>query len=233
MLSRSRAGYQGMLTITAPAAGEHLGWVVGWDGKRPREACPCAAGMVGGMGLWNASAGRRWNVLRGGLARLYPGVEFFRAVETQERGALHLHVIVWTPVPFDLRDVQPLAVAAGFGCVIDYEPAKAGDTRQAAYVSKYVTKSTDQRRETPWDVVDRETGEVEAVKDARYRVWSSSRGWGMTMKVVEAGIRDAARVRAAALRESLSAATVFAVSPACRSVPPGEWSLAGTVSAVP
>jgi hypothetical protein len=188
--------------------------------------------MVGGLGSWNASAGKRWNVLRGALARAYPGIEFFRAVEVQERGALHLHNIVWTPTPLVLKEVQALAVAAGFGCVIDFEPAAAGDTRQAAYVSKYVTKATDQRGEVPWDVLDRETGEVEAVKDARYRTWSSSRGWGMTMKVVEAGIRDAAIGRAR-LRESLTAATVFAASPACRSVPPGESWMAGTVSAVP
>ena len=164
------------------------------------------------MGLWNASAGRRWNVLRGALARLYPGAEFFRAVEPQERGALHLHVIWWSPVPLVLRDVQGLAIGAGFGCVIDYEQAAAGDTRQAGYVSKYVTKATDQRGEVPWDVVDHETGEVEAVKDARYRVWSCSRGWGMTMKIIEAGIREAAQARAAAVLESLSAATAFVVN---------------------
>ena len=233
MQSRTGQGYQGMLTITAPATERHLGWVVGWDGKRPRESCPCADRMVGGMGSWNASAGKRWNVLRGGLERLYPGGEFFRAVEVQERGAIHLHVIVWTSEPLVLTEVQRLAVGAGFGCVIDYKPAAAGDTRQAAYVSKYVTKATDQRGEVPWDVVDVETGEVEAVKDARYRTWSCSRGWGLTMKALEAGIREAAQKRALALRESLSATTVFAVSPACRSVPPGEVSFAGTVSAVP
>jgi len=168
--------------------------------------------MVGGLGSWNASAGKRWNVLRGALGRLYPGAEFFRAVEPQKRGALHFHVIVWTPTPLVLAEVQRLAIGAGFGCVIDYEPAAVGDTRQAAYVSKYVTKATDQRGEVPWDVVDLETGEVEAVKDARYRTWSSSRGWGMTMKAIEAGIREAAQKRAAALRESLTAATVFAVN---------------------
>ena len=201
MGSRAGTGYQGMLTITAPASEGHLRWVPGWDGKRPREACGCAAAMVGGLGSWNASAGKRWNVLRGALSRLYPGIEYFRAVETQKRGALHLHNVIWTPVPLVLKDVQAAALAAGFGCVIDYEPAAAGDTRQAAYVAKYVTKATDDRGEVPWDVLDQETGEVVAVKDARYRTWSSSRGWGMTMKIVEAGIRDAARGRAAAVRE--------------------------------
>jgi hypothetical protein len=162
--------------------------------------------MVGGLGSWNSSAGKRWNGLRGALVRLYPGMEFFRAVEPQERGALHLHVIVWTPMPLVLNDVQALALAAGFGCVIHYREAPAGDTGAAHYVSKYVTKATDQRQDVPWDVLDQETGEVVAVKDARYRTWSSSRGWGMSMRIVEAGIRDAARARAA-VRESLSAAT--------------------------
>ncbi len=236
MLGHSRSGHQGMLTVTAPTEGtEHSGWVVAWDRRSLRPTCGCGSSMVGGLGSWNASAGKRWNVLRGALRRLYPGCEFFRAVEPQERGALHLHVIIWTPIPLVLKDVQALALAAGFGCVIHYREALAGDTGAAAYVSKYVTKATDQRGEVPWDVLDRESGEVEAVKDARYRTWSSSREWGMTMKVVEAGIRAAAQVRAAAaaVRESLTPATGFAVSPACRSVPPGEWSLAGTVSAVP
>src|SRR5450759_171399 len=235
MLSRSRAGYQGMLTITAPGAGEHLGWIVGWDGKRPREQCSCADGMVGGLGSWNASAGKRWNVLRGALGRLYPGAEFFRAVEPQERGALHLHVIVWSPIPLVLKDVQACALSAGFGCVIDYEPAAVGDTRQAAYVSKYCTKATDQRGDVPWDVVDVETGEVLAVKDARYRTWSSSRGWGMTMKVVEQGIRDKACKRAVAVRESATAATVFAgqrVSPNGGDEPGGRVVLRGPPSVV-
>jgi hypothetical protein len=207
--------------------------VVDWDKLTPRRVCGCNAHMVGGLGSWNASAGKRWNRLRGDLAALYPGIIYLRAVEIQERGAIHLHVIIWTPTPLVLTEVQTWARVAGFGCVIDFKPAKAGDTRQAAYVSKYVTKATDQRGEVPWDVVDLETGEVQAVKEAKFRTWSCSRDWGLTMKALEAGIREAAQRRAAILSESSTLATEFAVSPACRSVPPGESSLAGTVSAVP
>jgi hypothetical protein len=163
--------------------------------------------MVGGLGTWNASAGKRWNRLRTDLARLYPGIVFLRAVEVQERGAIHLHVIVWTPIPLVLNEVQTLARVAGFGCVIDFKPARAGDTRQAAYVSKYVTKATDQRGEVPWDVVDLETGEVTAVDEAKFRTWSCSRDWGLTMKALEAGIREAAQRRAAMVRELPTAAT--------------------------
>jgi len=199
-----------MLTVTAPAEDEHLGWVVDWDRKTPRAVCGCEGQIIGGLGSWNASAGKRWNRLRGELARLYPGIVFLRAVEVQERGAIHLHVIVWTPEPLVLREVQALALDAGFGCVIDFKPAKAGDTRQAAYVSKYVTQATDQRGEVPWDVVDRESGEVVAVSGAKFRTWSCSRDWGLTMKAVEEGIRTAAKKRATALRESATLATELA-----------------------
>lgn len=233
MTRRWASGHQGMLTLTAPAQDGHLAWVVDWDGVTPRPVCSCDSRMVGGLGSWNASAGKRWNRLRGDLAVLYPGLVYLRAVEVQERGAIHLHVIVWTPTPLVLTEVQAWALVAGFGCVIDYKPAKSGDTRQAAYVSKYVTKATDQRGEVPWDVLDRDTGEVSSVAEAKFRTWSCSRDWGLTMKALEAGIREAAQRRAGVLAELPTRATVFAVSPACRSVPPDEVRSSGTVSAVP
>ncbi len=233
MLRHCATGHQGMLTVTAPSEGEHLGWVVDWDHKNPRPVCSCDRQMAGGLGTWNASAGKRWNRLRGDLARLYSGLIYLRVVEIQERGAIHLHVLVWTPIPLVLNEVQTLAMLAGFGCVIDYERSEG--TGHATYVSKYATKATDQRQDVPWeeDKVDRATGEVQAVTDARYRNWSCSRDWGLTMKALEAGIREAAQKRAAVLAESPTLATGFAVSPACRSVPPDESRSAGTVSAVP
>lgn len=214
-----------MLTLTAPAVEGHLGWVVDWDRKSPRTVCSCDSEMVGGIGSWNAAAGKRWNRLRGDLARLYPGIVYLRAVEVQKRGAIHLHVIVWTPTPLVLAEVQVFALAAGFGCVIDYKPAKLGDTRQAHYVSKYVTKATDQRGEVPWDVVDLESGEVEAVARARFRTWSCSRQWGLTMKALEAGIREAAQRRAAMLRGLATVATELGenagtVGPVIAGLPP-------------
>jgi len=171
--------------------------------------------MVGGLGSWNASAGKRWNRLRGELARLYPGLVYLRVVEIQDgkrggvgRGAIHLHVLVWTPKPLVLNEVQTLAMLAGFGCVIDYEESRG--TGHATYVSKYATKATDQRQEVPWDVLDRATGEVQAVKEAKYRNWSCSRDWGLTMKALEAGIREAAQKRASLMAESPTLATELA-----------------------
>lgn len=220
MLSRCRSGYQGMLTLTAPTEDLHAGWVVEWDGKSPRPVCGCSRALVGGLGLWNSSAGRRWNLLRLQLTRLYPGLVYMRAVEVQKRGAIHLHVIVWTPEPLVLSDVQRLAVGAGFGCVIDFASAKAGDTRQAAYVSKYITKATDQRGEVPWDVIDLESGEVQAVKDARYRTWSCSREWGLTMKALEAGIREAAFKREAQAEAKKEVPNAGTASPVIAGQPP-------------
>lgn len=207
MLSRCRTGHQGMLTVTAPSSGGHLGWVVDWNHKEPRPVCSCDQKMAGGLGVWNASAGKRWNRLRGDLARLYPGLVYLRVVEIQERGAIHLHILVWTPKPLVLNEVQTLAMLAGFGCVIDYEESVG--TGHAHYVSKYATKSTDQRQEVPWeqDRLDRSTGEVRAVTDAKYRNWSCSRDWGLTMKAVEAAIREAAQKRAAEVAESPTLAT--------------------------
>lgn len=193
-----------MLTLTAPSEGEHLGWVVGWDGKSERPQCGCHRSAELGLGVWNASAAGRWNRLRTALRREYPHLVYFRAVEVQDRGAIHLHVIVWTARPLDLRMVQSLAVAAGFGCVLDFAPARPGDTRQAHYVSKYVTKSCDLREATPWETVDRGTGELTAVPEATYRTWSSSADWGMKMRELEAAIRLAAARRAAERREPIA-----------------------------
>jgi hypothetical protein len=195
-----RAGYLGMLTFTSPSPDEHLAWVVDWDRRTERPRCGCHKRLEGGLGLWNASASSRWNHLRTLLAREYPGQEFLKAVEVQERGALHLHVIHWSPEPIDLTVVQALAVRAGFGCVLDYAPCAPGSRRAAYYVAKYVTKACDQRGAVPWDVVNTWTGEVEAVEQARYRTWSSSRGWGMTMRMLRDAIRAAAERRAAAAR---------------------------------
>lgn len=189
-----------LLTLTAPPEDAHEAWVPGWDRRTARPVCECHEAAVGGLGLWNAGASSRWNVLRGALRRLAPGLEFFRAVEVQKRGALHLHIPLWSPVPLVVHEVQRLAVRAGFGCVIDL--AEVTDPERAArYVAKYVTKATDGRDEAPWDEVNEVTGEVRPLAEAPYRTWSSSRGWGMTMKVVREAIRQAAARRAAAIAE--------------------------------
>jgi hypothetical protein len=204
LLSHSRHGYAYLLTVTAPAADEHLQWVPNWNRVDPRPVCGCESSAVDGLGRWNASAGACWNRLRTALRREHPSLEFFRAAETQKRGALHHHVLAWSPEPLNVVEVQRLALAAGYGCVIDLDPITPGDLRSAAYVAKYVSKAVDDRDAVPWvaDVVDEHSGEVRLMHTtATYRAWSASRGWGMTMKVLREAIRDAARARAARLLE--------------------------------
>ena len=209
---RCATGYEYLVTVTAPGEAEHLQWVIGWDGKTPRPVCGCERHLEDGLGRWNASASKRWNRLRGALKRRHPEMAYWRGVEVQDgkrckkgcegRGAIHYHSLIWSADPLDSQEVQSLAMRAGFGCVMDVQLMKRGDTRAAAYASKYVSKSTDQRGQVPWETLDVRTGELAEVKDAPYRVWSCSRDWGLTMKVIDEAIRDAARKRAALLRES-------------------------------
>jgi hypothetical protein len=146
---------------------------------------------------WNPTAGQRWNHLRT-LINRRGRVEFMRVVEVQQRGALHLHVMVWSPVPLDVLAIQRDALAAGFGCVLDLVPLDA--QRHAYYVAKYVTKACDSRDEVPWrtDVLDESTGEIRPMHtDASYRAWSASREWGLTMRVIREALRARAIARAA------------------------------------
>jgi hypothetical protein len=178
-----------LLTLTAPGRSEHS--------LPSGDICPCTP--AGGVDLadWNASAAGRWNVLRGAIRRLSPGLEYLRAVEVQKRGALHLHVIVWSPVALDRAYLRRLAIGNGFGHELDLAPIVPGSRKHAYYVAKYVTKACDSRDEVPWrsDVVDRATGEIQRLHTfASYRTWSASRGWGLTMREVR---QIASRARAA------------------------------------
>lgn len=173
-------GRQYLLTFTAPGQRQHA--------LPSGSICPCTP--AGGVDLarWNASHSRRWNHLRTSIRREYPDLEFFRGVELQLRGALHDHAMVWTPQPVSKRRLRELALAAGFGHSVDVAPITS-PAQVGYYVSKYVTKATDARDDVPWwgEEVDYETGEVtEGLIPGRYRTWSMSRHWGLTMKAVRA-----------------------------------------------
>lgn len=194
------------LTLTAPSFTEHGRFVPGRRGDHGR--CPSGCGSApGDLASWNATAAAAWNRLRLSLSRLSPGLEFFRVVEVQKRGALHLHVIVWADAPLLVGQVHAAALAAGFGCVLDLRPIRSGrDARHAAYVAKYATKASDQRGDVPWArpvaVVDAETGEVtqHVNPDPTYRTWSASRSWGLTMR----DIREALRAHVARAADAAS-----------------------------
>lgn len=184
------------LTLTAPGDREHKRW---FQGKRPasRPACECHDhGMT--LGMWNRQESSCWNRLRTAIARdrslIYCG-----AVEVQDRGALHRHVVVFTDSPLSHQHVQEWALAAGYGCVLDLQ-ALSSPKQVSRYLAKYVTKSSVDRSQVAWHVVDPETGEV-VRKHASYRLWSSSRSWGVTMSHLRSVARAQARARARNLRE--------------------------------
>lgn len=171
-------GFFYLLTLTAPGSSEHYLP----SGKR----CPCTP--MGGvdLGQWNPTAGKRWNHFLVLVERKYlVRPVYFRAAETQERGALHHHVLVWSPRKLSVRTVRSLAIAAGYGHEVDLQHLERGSRKAAYYVSKYVTKSADERDLVPWvgQVVDEESGEVtEGMVPATFRTWSSSRSWGKSMR---------------------------------------------------
>lgn len=195
--NRAGSGHAYFLTLTAPGNPDpdHRCWVPGWNRSMgPRPKCSCwDTGMP--LAEWNVGAGASWNRLRTALSRhVDQRLEFWRAAEAQERGALHHHVVVWSPEPLDYAVVQAYAVAAGYGCVMDLRVCQ--DAAQVArYISKYVTKG-DERRRVSWsrEVVDKRTGELRQETDASYRTHSQSHGWGVTLK----GLRDIARAQAQA-----------------------------------
>lgn len=173
------------LTLTAPSQSPHQRYI---PGRRGRHGdCSC---WVPDLARWNADQSSYWNRLRTALSREVPGFDYFRAVEVQDgkrggegRGALHLHVLVVSDGPLDILRVHELAIASGFGCVLDPgEPITPGSRKAARYVAKYVSKACDSRHVVPWLRLDSRTGEFS--DRATYRTWSSSRSWGCTMAEV-------------------------------------------------
>lgn len=214
LIRRAEAGLQTggqkhLVTFTAPGSDAHKrldpklagAWCnsrhksprPGWRRHSdPRPDCGCRL-PAAGLEDWNPTAGKRWNVLRLALSRLCGGeLQYFRVVEIQDRGAIHLHVLVRVPdgAHLDPYEVQRLALAAGFGCNVDLTPM--ADARAARYVAKYAAKGYCERASVPWrDVVlDRETGELRTRQIAAYRTVSQSQGWGLTLKEIRAQIRE-------------------------------------------
>ncbi len=182
---RSRGGFLYLLTLTAPGDTAHK--------------CRCTPAGGVDLAAWNTAHSRYWNRFRTRVSKEYQGLEFFRGVEVQDRGALHDHSMVWSPRPLLESWVREVAMDAGYGHQVDLSAVEPGSRRAARYVAKYVTKAVDLRAQVPWlaEVVDSRTGEVTVAEvPGRYRTWSMSRHWGGTM----AGVRAAAAVYALSKR---------------------------------
>lgn len=182
------SGGFGFLTLTAPSEkGQH---------RHRGFVCPCTP--AGGIHLatWNGRAVDRWNDFHRALEReVGQDVAYFKGVEVQGRGALHLHVIIRCERPLMIRTsrLRALAMRHGYGHEVDLRPNV--DMRAGSYVSKYVSKSCDERRRAPY--VHRVTGEV---GNGRWRAWTASRDWGMTMGRLKASQAAWAAIAAAAAR---------------------------------
>ncbi|MHB8512438.1 MAG: rolling circle replication-associated protein [Actinomycetota bacterium] len=181
-----------MLTLTAPGAEQHEDTVHG-------GICLCTPKGGIDLSLFNATLPIRWNRFAQALRR-DTGLHFhyFKAIEVQERGALHLHVLIACPDASALwviahETLRGLAMEFGFGHSIRRDTVTSA-RGAASYVAKYVSKASDQRPHVPW--LDTKTG---LPTRARYRAWSCSRHWGLRMSDVVAAQCAWARQQAPSL----------------------------------
>lgn len=217
-ITKRKTGHLYLLTVNAPGDDGHQRWVPGRPGRH--GLCGCHHARAEGDAAWNGSAGSRWNHLRTLLAGSVEALDYVRVVEVQRRGLIHLHVVLWSPKPLAAQAVQTMALAAGFGCVMDLAPLDSAD-KTARYLAKYVTKSVDVRGSVPWvrHHVDRATGEVESNYEPTFRAWSSSRSWPVRMADLVAASRRAVAIAAA---RQLEDAETAAGGPDANGTAPGN-----------
>lgn len=197
------SGYWYMVTLTAPGDPGHQRYI---PYKRGRHG-ECGCGDHGlSAGQWNRQESRWWNRLRTSLAREFGDLAYVSSVEVQSKRAdamLHRHALVWSPVPIPVGRAHELALRAGYGCSMQWQkPYSAASV--ANYVAKYITKSSGQRSEVPWEyeVVVPDTGEVLSVsRPATYRTWSKANRWGVTIQGLRSIMAAQARARARYLEE--------------------------------
>lgn len=179
-------GHLYLLTLTSP--GDQLHYL-------PNGApCPCTPDGGVDLSEWNPSAAGRWNHLRTVIRQEVPEFEFLRVPELQQRGALHYHIIVWSPVPLDRVSLRRKAIRCGFGHELDLAPIEPGSRKHAYYVGKYVTKTIDGRtKQLHGESMPNMPWKVDGLHSApTFRSWSSSRRWGLTMAECRAALRAAA-----------------------------------------
>jgi hypothetical protein len=165
------------------------------------------------LARWNESVTKRVNRLLSAVKRgeASPKVrgrrasvefEYFQAREVQRRGALHVHVVLIPvadkPLQLDGKLLRELAMSHGFGHSVDLRrigTSKHGGSkahspgRVGGYLAKYVTKAADLRAAMPW------ANPAYGRRQAPFRTWTRSLGWGVTMR----DVREAARAAAQAV----------------------------------
>lgn len=188
----NRSGFF-LVTITAPGAADGL--------RFDRSICGHEPGQCSNKGhasgetvckvermpaaLWNGEAPRRFNDWMTDLRRVLDvDVQYSGAWETQVRGMLHRHVLVYcagVTVQRFYDEAKRIAQRVGFGRQFEADPISGMDAREVAmtcgYVASYVTKCGDELA----TCISPRTGEI---LQGSYRRWSCSRRWGVTMKQV-------------------------------------------------
>ena len=191
-----------LVTITPPGDGQHC--------LPSGEVCPCTSPEGTNIAEYNALASKAFNRWMQDMRRQYGCIEYARAAEIQDgarrkdgvgRGGLHFHTLIradrWGQILRDFRKGDPacpmrvLAEHHGFGHELDVEIVAVST---AGYCAKYVSKSADARAAMPW--LDLTTGEL-VNGNRRYRTWSASRGWGLTMAAVRCAQADWVRQQSA------------------------------------
>jgi hypothetical protein len=180
------------LTLTAPGQNVHC-----FRHKRKHcdeegcTDCPCTPSGGTDLQSWNVGLTARTNryleaIRRGESSPLVKGrrqavpLEYFQARELQKRGALHCHIPLvrsdGKPLQLDKKQLRQLAMRHGFGHAMTYKPFTAG---LSYYCSKYVSKAADQRLYVPWLPECRNRR-----REATYRTWTRSRGYGKSMREI-------------------------------------------------
>ncbi len=198
--------YTYFFTVNAPGAGQHQRWNPNWL-RSSRPPCECHVDHAGNpidLATWNPAAGAHWNHLITSLRRQSDmRIQFMRVAEVQDRGAIHHHNVIISPVPLNPLHLQDLAQVAGYGCVMDLTLVPNADEQKIAnYIAKYVSKGSD-RAKVKWlvEMVEPATGELTLEKKRpTYKSHSSSRDWGITLREIRALLRAGAERRAAALK---------------------------------
>ena len=173
------------ITLTAPGA-DVLPWDTSICGHGPGECsgkngCVCERYTVA---RWNETAPQRWSWFVTEMRRILKrDVQFAGSWETQGRGALHRHFLLWAAGVSERRmraAVRLCAARWGFGRQLDVQAIHGLDAREVAikagYIAKYATKGGDLAVS-----LDVATGEIQ---QGGYRRWSASRHWGQTMRCV-------------------------------------------------
>lgn len=224
-LFRVRGRQAFVVTLTAPSGRPHCKRKdhPGCKGQGP-TCKPCECWQPGfDVAAWNAEHTARKNhfltALRRGEAsprkdghRRQIDLAYFGGVEPQDgkrredghgRFALHDHLICIAPVDvtFSTSSLRKVAIAQGYGhsIKVDVLPLDGAKLetygRIASYVGKvshYVGKACDERALVPW----RAAGD-DPQRGMRWRAWTASRNWGVTMHMAR-HIRTAHLVRAVA-----------------------------------